>query len=113
LPGNEVTADADVNDVTGEHKPGAHRRARAPSLAPAQVGLGLPASPSAATGGYVSPSVVNDALDCLAAKQNCGSFVPPTTWPGIRGVMTWSINWDASNGYNFANTVAPHLTTLP
>ena len=82
-------------------------------LAPAQVGLGLPASPSAASGGYVSPSVVNDALDCLAAKQNCGSFVPPATWPGIRGVMTWSINWDASNGYNFANTVAPHLTTLP
>jgi chitinase len=28
-------------------------------------------------------------------------------------VMTWSINWDASNGYNFANTVAPHLASLP
>lgn len=82
-------------------------------LSPAQVGLGLPASPSAAGGGYVSPSVINDALDCLAAKQNCGSFVPPTTWPGIRGVMTWSINWDASNGYNFADTIAPHLATLP
>jgi len=27
--------------------------------------------------------------------------------------MTWSINWDASNGYNFANAVAPHLATLP
>jgi chitinase len=63
--------------------------------------------------GYVSPSVVNDALDCLAAQQNCGSFVPATTWPGIRGVMTWSINWDASNGYNFAATVAPYLETLP
>ncbi len=82
-------------------------------LSPAQVGLGLPASPSAAGSGYTSPAVVNDALDCLAAKQNCGSFVPPTTWPGIRGVMTWSINWDASNGYNFADTVAPHLATLP
>jgi hypothetical protein len=31
---------------------------------------------------YVSPSVVNDALDCLAAKQNYGSFVPPTTLAG-------------------------------
>jgi chitinase len=82
-------------------------------LSPAQVGLGLPASSSAAGSGYVSPAVVNDALNCLAAKQNCGSFVPPTTWPGIRGVMTWSINWDAANGYNFADTVAPHLTTLP
>jgi chitinase len=82
-------------------------------LSPSQVGLGLPASSSAAGSGYVAPSVVNDALDCLAAKQNCGSFVPPTTWPGIRGVMTWSINWDASNGYNFADTVSPYLTTLP
>jgi chitinase len=82
-------------------------------LSPSQVGLGLPASSSAAGSGYVAPSVVNDALDCLAARQNCGSFVPPTTWPGIRGVMTWSINWDASNGYNFAATVAPYLETLP
>jgi chitinase len=82
-------------------------------LSPSQVGIGLPASTSAAGSGYVSPSVVNDALDCLAARQNCGSFVPPESWPGIRGVMTWSINWDASNGYNFADTVAPYLSTLP
>jgi len=82
-------------------------------LSPAQIGLGLPASPSAAGSGYVSPSLVNDALDCLAAQANCGSFVPPAAYPAIRGVMTWSINWDASNGYNFAGTVAPHLATLP
>jgi chitinase len=83
-------------------------------LSPSQVGLGVPASSSAAPdGGYVSPTVVDDALDCLAAGQNCGSFVPPTTWPGIKGVMTWDINWDASNGYSFANTVSPYLSTLP
>jgi chitinase len=82
-------------------------------LSPSQVGLGLPASSSAAGSGYVSPSLVNNALDCLAARANCGSFVPSTAYPGIRGVMTWSINWDASNGYNFADTVAPHLATLP
>ncbi len=82
-------------------------------LRPDQVGLGLPASTSAAGGGYVSPSVVNAALDCLETGSNCGSFRPPTTWPGIRGAMDWSINWDASNGYNFANTIGPHLSTLP
>jgi chitinase len=82
-------------------------------LSASQVGLGLPASSSAAGSGYVSPSVVNNALDCLAAKQNCGSFVPSSSYPSIRGVMTWSINWDASNGYNFANTVAPYLANLP
>lgn len=82
-------------------------------LRPDQVGLGLPASPSGAGGGYQSPSNVNSALSCLARGTNCGSFKPSTTWPGIRGAMTWSINWDASNGYQFANTVAPHLDTLP
>ncbi|RSM83561.1 chitinase [Kibdelosporangium aridum] len=82
-------------------------------LRPDQVGLGLPASPSGAGGGYQSPSNVNNALNCLARGTNCGTFKPSTTWPGIRGAMTWSINWDASNGYQFANTVAPHLDTLP
>ncbi|ONI76953.1 chitinase [Actinosynnema sp. ALI-1.44] len=82
-------------------------------LRPDQVGLGLPASPRGAGGGYQSPGNVNNALNCLARGTNCGSFKPSTTWPGIRGAMTWSINWDASNGYQFANTVAPHLDTLP
>lgn len=81
-------------------------------LSPSQVGLGLPASGSAAGGGYVSPSLVNNALDCLASKTNCGSFVPPSTWPSIRGAMTWSINWDAGNGWSFVNTVAPHLAAM-
>jgi len=82
-------------------------------LSPSQVGIGLPASGSAAGSGYVSPTVVDDALDCLASGANCGSFVPPATWPGIRGAMTWSINWDAADVYGFANTVSPHLSTLP
>lgn len=81
-------------------------------LRPDQVGLGLPASPSGAGGGYVSPSVVNAALDCLYNGSNAGSYKPPHTYPTIRGAMTWSINWDASNGYNFANTVKPHLNSL-
>ena len=82
-------------------------------LRPDQVGLGLPASTSAAGGGYIAPSQVNNALDCLAKGTNCGTFKPSTTWPAIRGAMTWSVNWDASNGYNFMNTIAPHLSTLP
>ena len=82
-------------------------------LRPDQVGLGLPASTLAARKGYVAPAVVDDALDCLATGANCGSFLPPTTYPTIRGAMTWSINWDASNTYNFANTVGPYLNTLP
>ena len=81
-------------------------------LSPSQVGIGMPASSSAAGGGYLAPSVVNAAIDCLASGTNCGSFRPSTTYPSIRGAMTWSISWDASNGYNFANTVKPHLNSL-
>ncbi|HWM05489.1 MAG TPA: cellulose binding domain-containing protein [Actinophytocola sp.] len=82
-------------------------------LRPDQVALGLPAGPGAAGGGVVAPSVVNDALDCLAMGTGCGTFRPPGTYPEIRGAMTWSINWDVTNGNNFARTVAPHLDTLP
>ena len=82
-------------------------------LRPDQVGLGLPASSSAASSGYVSPSVVNAGLDCLAKGTSCGSFKPSTTYPSIRGAMDWSINWDASNGYAFANSVGGHLAGMP
>jgi chitinase len=78
-----------------------------------QVGLGLPASSAAApSGGYLSPSTVNASLDCLAKGTSCGSFKPSTTYPTLRGAMTWSINWDASSGYAFANTVHPHLAGM-
>jgi chitinase len=82
-------------------------------LRPDQVALGLPAGAGAAGGGVVAPSAVNQALTCLATRSNCGSFVPPRAYPGIRGAMTWSINWDASHNWNFARTVKPHLATLP
>ncbi|MEO3862743.1 cellulose binding domain-containing protein [Acrocarpospora sp. B8E8] len=82
-------------------------------LRPDQVALGLPAGPGAAGGGVISPSLVNQALTCLATRTNCGSFVPPRAYPAIRGAMTWSINWDASNNWNFSRTVKPHLATLP
>ncbi|MCX5311061.1 chitinase [Streptomyces sp. NBC_00154] len=82
-------------------------------LAPAQVGLGLPASTSGAGSGYVSPTIVNNALDCLARGTNCGSFKPSSTYPGLRGAMTWSTNWDAKSGNAWSNAVGPHVHALP
>ncbi|MFI6500771.1 glycosyl hydrolase family 18 protein [Nonomuraea typhae] len=82
-------------------------------LRPDQVALGLPAGPGAAGGGVVNPTLVNQALDCLAKRTSCGSFVPPQAWPDIRGAMTWSINWDASHNWNFSKTVKPHLQGMP
>ncbi|MBO8187590.1 chitinase [Streptomyces spirodelae] len=82
-------------------------------LDPSQVGIGTPASPRAAGSGYVDPGVVNDALDCLAKGTGCGSFTPDEKWPGIRGAMTWSTAWDASNGDKWSDTVGPHVHALP
>ncbi|MEV1078988.1 glycoside hydrolase family 18 protein [Streptomyces sp. NPDC050211] len=82
-------------------------------LAPSQVGLGLPASTRGAGSGYVSPSVVNNALDCLARGTNCGSFKPSRTYPDLRGAMTWSTNWDAAAGNAWSNAVGPHVHGLP
>ncbi len=82
-------------------------------LDPSQVGLGLPASTRAAGGGYVSPSVVNNALDCLTKAVNCGSFKPSRTYPDLRGAMTWSTNWDATAGNGWSNAVGAHVHALP
>ncbi|WP_370375051.1 chitinase [Streptomyces laculatispora] len=82
-------------------------------LDPSQVGLGVPASTSGAGSGYVSPSVVNAALDCLAKGTGCGSFKPSKTYPGVRGAMTWSTNWDAKSGNAWSNAVGPHVHGLP
>ncbi|MER5195057.1 chitinase [Streptomyces sp. NPDC002755] len=82
-------------------------------LDPSQVGLGLPASTSGAGSGYVSPTVVNNALDCLTRGTGCGSFKPSKTYPGLRGAMTWSTNWDASAGNAWSAAVGPHVHGLP
>ncbi|WP_309061933.1 glycoside hydrolase family 18 protein [Streptomyces sp.] len=82
-------------------------------LDPSQVGLGLPASTRGAGSGYVSPTVVNNALDCLTRGTNCGTFKPSKTYPSLRGAMTWSTNWDATAGNAWSNAVGPHVHALP
>ncbi|MFJ8072824.1 chitinase [Streptomyces sp. NPDC096176] len=78
-----------------------------------QVGLGVPASTRGAGSGYVDPSVVKNALDCLTRGTNCGSFKPSKTYPALRGAMTWSTNWDATAGNAWSNAVGPHVHNLP
>ncbi|MFF9866226.1 chitinase [Streptomyces sp. NPDC013953] len=78
-----------------------------------QVGLGVPASPRGAGSGYVDPSVVKNALDCLTRGTGCGSFKPSKTYPALRGAMTWSTNWDATAGNAWSGAVGPHVHNLP
>lgn len=71
-----------------------------PALRPDQIAIGMPASTNAGNG-YVSPTEVNKALDCLTKKTNCGTYTTHGTWPGLRGLMTWSINWDRYSNWEF------------
>ncbi|MFF9194823.1 chitinase [Streptomyces sp. NPDC014779] len=72
-----------------------------PPLRPDQVAIGLPASTQAGNG-HTTPTEVTKALDCLTKKQNCGPYQPHGTWPALRGLMTWSINWDRYNQWEFS-----------
>ncbi|MGW7311596.1 chitinase, partial [Streptomyces sp. NPDC054835] len=72
-----------------------------PALRPDQVAIGLPASTQAGNG-HTTPAEVNKALDCLTKKTDCGAYQTHGTWPALRGLMTWSINWDRYNQYAFS-----------
>ncbi|MFD9724739.1 chitinase [Streptomyces sp. NPDC059072] len=72
-----------------------------PPLRPDQVAIGLPATPNAGNG-HTSPAEVDKALDCLTKKTNCGGYQTHGTWPALRGLMTWSINWDRFGGGEFS-----------
>ncbi|MFD9408357.1 chitinase [Streptomyces sp. NPDC059989] len=72
-----------------------------PALRPDQVAIGLPATTNAGNG-HTPPAEVNKALDCLTKKTNCGAYQTHGTWPALRGLMTWSINWDRFGGWEFS-----------
>ncbi|MFE4968827.1 chitinase [Streptomyces sp. NPDC056660] len=74
-----------------------------PPLRPDQIAIGMPASTNAGNG-YVAPAEVTKALDCLTKKTNCGSYATHGTWPALRGLMTWSVNWDRFSNWEFQKT---------
>ncbi|MFJ3632333.1 chitinase [Streptomyces sp. NPDC090112] len=91
-----------MNDMLLTGFPVAGNSARVfPALRPDQVAIGLPATTNAGNG-HTSPAEVTRALDCLTKNTGCGSYRPHGTWPGLRGLMTWSINWDRFGGWEFS-----------
>jgi chitinase len=84
-----------------------------PALREDQIGFGTP-SESSAGNGYVAPAVVEQALDCLVKGVGCGGYtLRGGTDPNLRGVMTWSINWDRYFNWDFMNNLEPYLNALP
>ena len=84
-----------------------------PGLRPDQIAVGLPAAVSAGNG-YTSPADVQTAVNCLVKGNGCGSYtLRGGTSPALRGLMTWSINWDKYYNWEFQNSHEPFLNSLP
>jgi chitinase len=87
------------------------------------IAVGLPACGSAAGGGYTAPDTVKAAMRyLLGAGPRPGMYTLAQAggYPSLRGMMTWSINWDATatcaSVYEFARTFqaiyTPTVTAL-
>ena len=86
-------------------------RTRLPRPAPGPGRIGLPAAPFAGNG-FTTVSEVQKAFDCLAKGTNCGSYRPRGVYPNLRGLMTWSINWDKYNAFEFSRSHRAYLNGL-
>ncbi|MBR3646428.1 MAG: hypothetical protein IKN54_08410, partial [Lachnospiraceae bacterium] len=82
-------------------------------LRPDQLAIGVPSTSKAASNGYISTDSLKQVVNSLVYKQTLGGFTPPYEYKTLRGVMTWSINWDATNGYEWARTMKSHMASLP
>jgi chitinase len=83
-----------------------------PGLRADQVGFGLPAAGPAAGGGHLSVGQTQEALDCLIKRTRCSSYVPSQARPTFRGLMTWSINWDKYNNFEFSRAHRAYFNAL-
>jgi len=84
-----------------------------PALREDQIAFGTPAAVSAGNG-YTAPATVQAALNCLVRGTSCNGYaLRGGTSPDLRGLMTWSINWDRFYGWEFMNSHEPFLNSLP
>lgn len=84
-----------------------------------QVAIGLPACVNAAGGGYVDTAAVRAATEyLLGSGPQPGSYALQQAggYPDLRGLMTWSVNWDAvascNGAYSYADTYERTFATL-
>jgi len=85
-----------------------------PPLKPDQVVLGLPANANAG-GGFTTIAEVQKALDALIKGVQLSSYKTrgsSTGYPNFRGLMTWSVNWDKFNNFEFSNSHRAYLDAL-
>lgn len=76
-----------------------------PPLRPDQVAFGLPASANGASSGFTSVAETQKAMNYLINGVPFGGkyvLKQKGGYPEMRGIMTWSINWDSDNQQEFS-----------
>lgn len=86
-----------------------------PPLRQDQVVIGIPSSPPAAGSGYTKPQDMKNALNYLIKGESFGGQYKMigAKYPELRGMMTWSINWDVVNNSEFIKNYRPYFDALP
>ena len=82
-------------------------------LRPDQVSIGLPSNGSAAGSGQISPEKAVLAYNSMITGGNADGFQVPKAYPTFRGLMTWSINWDATQDYKWAKAASAAVKGTP
>ncbi len=84
-------------------------------LPASKVAIGLPACSAAAGGGYTDTAIVKDAIDYLRGTgPRPGNYTLSLAggYPTLRGMMTWSVNWDAVSTCNGAYSYATNYQRI-
>ncbi|MEO8590424.1 MAG: glycosyl hydrolase family 18 protein [Flavobacteriales bacterium] len=84
-------------------------------LLPEHVAVALPACASAAGGGYTDTATVRAAIKyLLGTGPQPGAYVLAQAggYPALRGMMTWSVNWDVVASCNGANSYAENYERI-
>ncbi|PAM93863.1 glycoside hydrolase [Flavobacterium sp. IR1] len=88
-----------------------------PPLPQSKIVIAIPAcAPAAPAGGYLTPEKGIQAFNYLRFGTTFSGrtyTLKGGPYPNMRGVMTWSINWDAAcgTGYQFSNAYAAYFAS--
>jgi chitinase len=81
-----------------------------PPLPPNKIAVGF-------LTGDANPTTVSQAMDyIITGKAPAGTKYKlrnPAGYPGMIGMMLWTLNYDRDDGYNFSNLVGPQLHSYP
>ena len=79
-----------------------------------QVAIGLPATQAAAGSGYTPELIVQQAFDYLVNGTDYPgrNYTSAGIYPDLRGIMTWSINWDLATNQQFSSSHRRYLDGL-